>query len=253
MKVFLIASLFFLFFFRGPGFFSLAAAPIVDSEIKERAAPREVAVETNIKGSPQPVMVFLGDNVTAGTSAKILDLESPELSFPAVLQEKMNVTVINSGFKWATAAIALGHIENAVFQHEPDMVVINLGLIDFLTKTPPRETGDNLQTLITALDNGTRKIFLVRFYDEYILRANMNHMGLREQEQLNLLSEYNGIFRNLSARNNIELITGIWEGLDYGYNIASDFLNPTAEGHQVMAANIFKFLEPELKTKNLLK
>jgi len=273
-KKLFVALSFFLFIFKGPGYFLCAAGSAAESNFarrmaernenvneaagntvneSSRAVPNEPAIKETADKPSGLNMVFIGDNVTLGTSAITLDFDFPEVSFPAVLQNRMNLTVINSGKRWATSAIYLGLLDEMVFSYDPDAVVINLGLIDFLTKTPPGETGKNLQEIISALNNGKRKIFLARFYDEDILRANMNHMELTLNEQNKLLKEYDDVYRDLSIKNDIVLITGIWEGLEYGINIAGDYINPTAEGHRVMAETFFRFFKPYLEAYNLTK
>lgn len=214
---------------------------------------REMAGFIGIKIYDRPLILFFGDNVTSGSNATIQDADDPASAYPAVLQERLRISVVNSGNSWDTTKTALERIDDDILKYEPDIVVINLGLADFFEKIPPSETGKNLQTLITAIKNEERKIFLTRFYDEPILGNTMSYWEMSEKDQNNLLTEYNTMFSNLSKANDAELITDIWDGLQYDDTIGEDYINPTAEGHRIMAGNFLKFLRPYLEANGFLK
>ena len=201
----------------------------------------------------RPLLVFLGDGVTAGTDAIVPDEDDPASAYPAILQERLKIAIINSGVSWETTADALERIGD-ILKYDPEIVVINLGYMDFLSEVNPTETNKNLQSIIDALKKeGNRKIYLTRFYDEFILRTYMTDTEKTAREQDNLIANYDGIFRNLSRVNNIELITGIWDGLQYDDTIAEDYIHPTAEGHKIMAGNFFRALLPYLQTNGFLR
>ena len=200
----------------------------------------------------KPLLVFLGDSVTAGTSATIQDEEDPASAYPAILQTMLTINILNSGVSWDSTELALERIED-VIKYDPDVVVINLGLTDFIERTAPSETLRNLQSIINALKSNDRKIYLTRFYDEFILRDNMLGWEMSDKEQDDLYNEYEGIFRTLSRLNDVELITGVWDGLQYDDTISTDFMNPTAEGHKIMAGNFFNALRSYMGTHNFLK
>ena len=219
---------------------------------------KSIAEPNDIKQNQEEVndtiyMVFLGDNVTAGTGATVPDTDDRENAFPALIQRMLNITVINSGINWNTTAIALENLDDTVLKYSPEIVVINLGLVDFIMKVSPAVIKENLQKIINVIQNSGAKIFLTRFYDEYILRSFMNFWEMNIYEQNYLIQEYNKIFNDLAENNNVELIINIWTGLDYNDTIAGDHINPNVKGHYLMAENFLNALKPYLESKNFLK
>jgi lysophospholipase L1-like esterase len=213
----------------------------------------ELLAEVFGNSSYDYLMLFLGDSVTAGTSAVTPEVDDRGKAFPALLAELVKIPVINSGINWNTSAMALERLNEDVLGRNPTIVVINLGFSDFLQRIPPRETMKNLQSIISTLNEGERKIYLTRFYDEDILRGFMQFWEMNEEAQLELLYEYDDIFAQLARNNNIELITGIWEGLAQGETISEDYINPNAEGHKLMAQNYLRVLRPFLEERKLLR
>ena len=202
----------------------------------------------------KPIMVFLGDGVTAGANANADDEDDPSIAYPAVLKELMKISVLNSGVSWESTQDTLARVPYDVLKYDPDIVIINLGLSDFLERIPVQTTSRNIQSIINLLrEDGPRRIFLTRFYDEKILKNSWTYWNISEIEQTRLLAEYNTVFNNLARTNNVELITNIWEGLDYDDTIGEDYIYPTAEGQRIMAGNFFRVLRPFLAENNYLK
>lgn len=201
----------------------------------------------------KPLLVFLGENITSGYNVTVSDSEDPSKAYPAVLEERLSIHVLNSSDSWAPTAQTLERVSEDVAVYDPDIVVIELGYSDFLSRVDPAETSKNLQDIITILKRGERKIYLVRFYDERTLRSTMEYWEMTPREQTNLLATYDTMFRNLSRNNNIELITGIWDGLEYDDTIGDDSLHPTAEGQRIMAGNLYRSLRPYLEANKFLK
>ena len=200
----------------------------------------------------KPLMVFLGDGVTAGTNATVMGEDDPASAYPAILQGMVTLNILNAGVGWSPSSNALERVEG-ILKYDPDIVVINVGLIDFSEKIDPSETAKNLQAIIDALKVSDRKIFLTRFYDEFILRNFMDYWEMPDREQTNLINVYDGMFRTLSRVNNVDLITGIWDGLQPNDTISDDGLHPTKEGHKIMAGNFYNSLKAYLGAQNFLK
>jgi len=201
----------------------------------------------------KPIIAFLGDSVTTGSNALGDGNDDPASAYPAVIQGLVKISVLNSGVGWEETDQTLKRLDYDVIKYDPDIVVINLGLNDFMDKISPQDTAKNLQSIIDLIKVGGPKIFLARFYDEWILRNTMAGWGMSDTDQDNLITEYNTMFTNLSKTNNIDLITNIWDGLQYQDTIGDDWVNPTVEGQKIMAGNIFRALKPYLQANNYLK
>lgn len=200
-----------------------------------------------------PIMVFLGDDVTAGVNATTPNVEDPDHAYPGILKSQLKMTVINSAVGGNTTTLAIDSLTHDVLRYEPAIVVINLGLADVLNNITPADTARNLQTIITAVKQDDRKIYLTRFYDDEILKTILTSMDISDADQMRLSVAYDTMFRDLSRLNNVDLITGIWDGLEYDDTISNDGIDPTAEGQKIMAGNFFKVLKPYLEPHGLLK
>ena len=199
----------------------------------------------------KPLMVFLGDGVTAGTNAAGTGEDDPASAYPAILQDMVTCNILNAGAGWTDSADALYRVED-ILKYDPDIVVVNVGLMDLDNNVDPTETARNLQAIIDALGPNQRKIFLVRFYDDFVLQYVVGD-SMSEIEQTNLMNVYDGIFRSLVRVNNVELITGIWDGLQHNDTISYDGYHPTKEGHKIMAGNFYNALKVYLGAQNYLK
>jgi len=213
---------------------------------------RKMAGLLGIRLYEKPLLVFLGDGITAGTNATIPGENDPASAYPAVLQDMVTLNILNSGIEWNQVSDALERVED-VLKYDPDIVVINIGFSDFISQVDPSSTARDLQAIVDALRGGDRKLYLTRFYDEFILRNFMDDWEMTDREQINLINVYDAMFRNISRANNIDLISGIWDGLQYEDTISDDYIHPTKEGHKIMAGNFYNALKPYLAERKYLK
>ena len=104
-------------------------------------------------------LVCLGDSLTAGYGATASFEEDKSKSYPAYLQKKANISVINAGVSGDTTAQALVRVDSDVLSEDPKIVIILLGANDFFDflHFPVSETKKNLQSIIKKVDNRKRK------------------------------------------------------------------------------------------------
>jgi len=186
-------------------------------------------------------LVCLGDSLTAGYGATTAFEEDKSKSYPAYLQKKANISVINAGVSGDTTAQALVRVDSDVLSEDPKIVIILLGANDFFQSIPISTTQNNLQNIINKIDNGNRKIYLAKFYTD-AMAALISILGLS-----GTFTQYNDMFTTLKeSSSNIELIEDIWTGV-WGVHM-SDFIHPNAEGYEIMADNIYNEVQPYLQT-----
>ena len=184
-------------------------------------------------------LVCLGDSLTAGYGATASFEEDKSKSYPAYLEKKDNISVINAGVSGDTTTQALARVDSDVLPEYPEIIIILLGANDFLHIIPISTTQDNLQNIINKVDNKNRKIYLAKFYTD-VMAASMSIPS-------GIITQYNNMFITLAASsNNIELIEDIWTGV-WGVHM-SDPIHPNAEGYEIMADNIYKVVQPYLQT-----
>jgi acyl-CoA thioesterase-1 len=180
-------------------------------------------------------ILFLGDSITAGYGLEVSE------AYPALIQAKIdaqrwNFAVINAGQSGDTSAGGLNRL-NWLLKNRIDVLLLELGGNDGLRGLPAESTKKNLQSIIER----SKKIYP----NIKIVIAGMKvppNMGADYAKQ------FNAIFPELAKKNQAALIPFILEGVGgvRELNLA-DGIHPTAKGHERVAANVWKVLEPLLR------
>jgi acyl-CoA thioesterase-1 len=187
---------------------------------------------TSASISGEETIVCLGDSITAGTSATVPGKDDKSKSWPAFLQKKVNIPVINAGVAGNTSAQGLARVKRDVISKNPRIVIILLGANDYHQKIPMATTKNNLQRIIDMVNDGKRKIYLGRQYPVW-------------NEQVE------NMFNTLALSNNIEQIGFSWDGV---WDVSIDGgMHPNAKGYEILAEHFFNTLKPYLEANNLLK
>jgi acyl-CoA thioesterase-1 len=179
-------------------------------------------------------VVIIGDSLAAGYG---LD---PSEAFPALIQKKIDelgwpFVVVNAGVSGDTSSGGLRRIE-WLLKHRIDVLLLELGGNDGLRGLTPDVTKTNLQAIIDR----TRK----RYPKAQIVIAGMQmppNMGA------DYTNRFQKIFPDLARENEAALVPFLLEGV--GGNAAlnlPDRIHPTAAGHQIVAENVWKVLQPIL-------
>ena len=181
---------------------------------------------------------MLGNSLAAGYG---LD---PDDSFPALIQQKLDslnweIEVINAGLSGETSAAGLRRID-WLLRRKIDVLILELGGNDGLRGITPDVTKQNLQGIIDK----TRE----QYPEVRIIIAGM-------QIPPNLGQEYTGVFRDLfpqlADKNGAVLIPFLLEGVGgVPHLMQRDGIHPTAEGHRIVAKNVWDVLEPVLSELN---
>jgi acyl-CoA thioesterase-1 len=196
-------------------------------------------------------LVCLADSLTAGHGATTPGEDNFDKSFPSFLQKKVSIPVINAGVTGNTTIQGLVRVNDDVISRNPKIVVIGLGANDFFQNIPLSTTKENLQNIISMVNNESRKIYLAKFYTEAIAREMITMFDINDyDEQTSINNQYNELFYSLATSNNIELREDIWDGV-WGIHM-SDHIHPDEHGYKIMAENIFKVLKPYLQENNKL-
>ena len=176
-------------------------------------------------------IVFFGNSITAGYG---LDLGQ---AFPSRIQEKLDsmslpYKVINAGVSGETSSGGRSRID-WILKQQVDIFVLELGGNDGLRGIPIAETKKNLQTIIDRVKQ--------KYPAAKIIITGMQippNMGKK------YTTEFRSMFPDLAKQNNISIVPFILEGV--GGNAAlnqSDGIHPTAEGHRILANNVWSVLK----------
>ncbi|HYC71272.1 MAG TPA: arylesterase [Opitutaceae bacterium] len=176
-------------------------------------------------------ILFFGDSLTAGYG-----LDPDEPAYPALIQQRieeagLNWRVVNAGLSGDTTAAGLRRLD-WVLRQRVDILVLELGGNDGLRGIPPDLSRANLQSMIDRAR--------ARYPDCTVVLAGMllpPNMG----------EEYRGafarIYPELAERNRTPFIPFLLEGVGGipELNLA-DGIHPNADGHRIVADNVWKVL-----------
>ena len=181
-------------------------------------------------------ILILGDSITVGYGLE------PAQAYPALIQAKIEAKrwqfkAINAGQSGDTSAGGLGRLD-WLLKNRVDVLVLELGGNDGLRGLPVETIGKNLQAIIDR----TKK----KYPNAKVILAGMKvppNMG-RDYG-----AKFEATFRDLAKRNKAALIPFVLEGVGgmRGLNLP-DGIHPTAKGQEIVAANVWKVLEPVLRS-----
>ncbi|MDR0718748.1 MAG: GDSL-type esterase/lipase family protein [Treponema sp.] len=199
-----------------------------------------------------PTLVCFGNSLTAGYGATTAGIDDKANSYPAYLQNRVSIPVINAGISGNTTLQALVRINNDVLSKNPLIVIVELGANDVFRRVLLDSTRDNLQKIIALLDDGNRKIYIAKFYTEVVAREMLHTVEIDDYAyQTAIINRYDDMFNALAESNNVELIDDIWKGV-WGIHM-SDAVHPNKSGYEIMANNYYDAIKPYLEANNLLK
>lgn len=200
------------------------------NELKERV--EEQAVDDG------KVILFYGNSITAGYG---LDLSE---AFPALIQNRLDslgydYRVINAGLSGETSASGLSRIE-WVMRTPIDIFVLELGGNDGLRGISLNETRRNLESILMKVK--------AEYPQVRIIVAGMQippNMGQEYTE------EFRTIFPALAEKFDAALIPFLLDGVGGNPELnLPDGIHPTAEGHKILAGNVWEVLELMLEKES---
>lgn len=185
----------------------------------------------------RPAIVVLGDSLAEG-----LGVERGR-SFPDILQQRLDSRgysyhVVNLGVSGDTTTGGLGRLDYAL-SLKPAILVLELGGNDGLRGIPVSSTKKNLDQMISAAQkNGTEVLLTgmtlpINYGPEYI-------------------HQFEAVYRDLARSHKVRLVPSLMQPIVDGFKsrpgiMQADGIHPTAEGHELLADNVFQFLKPMLK------
>lgn len=201
---------------------------------KDAAAQEEKKISIAETSADNKTIVFFGNSLTAGYG---LD---PTEAYPALIQNiidslKLNYKVVNAGVSGETSAGGNGRID-WILRQPVDVFVLELGGNDGLRGIPLTETKKNLQAIIDKVKTiyPSAKVML----EGMQIPPNMGQQYARE---------FKNIYPQLAAKNNTLLLPFLLKdvGGDPKLN-QQDGIHPTAEGHKIVAQNVWSVLKEAL-------
>lgn len=182
-------------------------------------------------------IVFFGDSITFGNGLN----DPASQAYPALIQKKIDAAhlawrVVNAGSSGETTSGGLRRVE-WILRQPVDVFVLALGGNDGLRGIDPAISLANLQGIIDRVraKNPRAKIVLA---------------GLQLPPSLgpDYTRDFAAIYPALAEKNHATLVPFLLEGVGGVPELNQpDLIHPTAEGHVLVAENVWKILRPLLQ------
>jgi len=201
---------------------------VSDKEAANQAT--KMTTETSDKAS-DPTILFFGNSLTAGYG---LD---PEESFPSRIEDivdslDLDYKIVNAGLSGETTSGGLNRID-WVLSQRVDVFVLELGANDMLRGLPLEETEKNLKAIMDRVK--------AKYPEAKIVLAEMLAAPNMGQDYA---TDFRQIYTDLSKSEEVALMPFfLQEVADKPELILPDGKHPNANGQQIVAAYIWKYLQ----------
>lgn len=184
-------------------------------------------------GSSAPLIVALGDSITAGYGLK------PTETYPALLQQRLQRDgyrhrVVNAGVNGDTTADARRRLA-AALRPGTSIVIVALGLNDVKTR-PPRPIAEiqrDLEAIIAEAQRRRLTVLLCGFKMPLAIDTTYER-------------QFREIYPALAAKYHVPLIPDLMSIVWQGDNMTSDGFHPNATGARFIARQVYSALKPLL-------
>jgi acyl-CoA thioesterase-1 len=179
-------------------------------------------------------ILFFGNSLTAGYGV------DPSEAFPALIQNKIDsmklgYKVINGGVSGETSAGGNGRID-WILRQPVDVFILELGGNDGLRGIPLTETKRNLQAIIDKVKT--------KYPAAKLVLAGMQIPPNMGQQYA---MAFTNLYPGLASENKIVLIPFLLQGVGGDAKLnQQDGIHPTAEGHKIVAENVWNVLKTVL-------
>jgi acyl-CoA thioesterase-1 len=170
--------------------------------------------------SADAVVLAFGDSVTAGVGA------SAGEDYPGQLAELTGLKVVNAGVSGDTAREAGKRLGPLLANHQPDMVIVELGGNDFLRQTQAARVKEYVRGIIRAAHETGAVVVLVSVPRLSLLRASVG--ALTDSP----------IYAELAAEEGVLLVPDVFSEVLSDDALHADKIHPNARGYRQLAQGI---------------
>ena len=203
-----------------------------DKNGREATGKDTVQTTAKVSAAKKKTIVFFGNSLTAG-----FGLDDPSQAFSGLIQKRIDslglqYKVINAGVSGETTSGGNSRID-WLLKQPLDVFVLELGGNDGLRGIPVSETKKNLQAILDKVK--------ARYPDAKLVLAGMQippNMGQK------YATDFKKVYKEIADSNNIKLIPFLLEGVGGESKLnQADGIHPTAEGHRILAENVWIILK----------
>jgi len=178
------------------------------------------------------VIVAFGNSLTAGFGA------DPGKSFPDFLQQDLAAAglkwhVVNAGVSGDTTTDGLARLSE-VLADKPSITIVEFGGNDGLRGLPIETTRANLEQMVQMLQAAGSKVVLAG-------------MTLPPNYGPDYIHSFERIYRDLAVKYKVARIPFLLDGVAIHPELMQrDGIHPTAEGNEIVAKTVMRYLKPLL-------
>jgi len=177
----------------------------------------------------QPVILVIGDSLSAAFGIE------RQAGWVNLLQKRLDqkgysYRVVNASISGNTTRAGLARLPAALKQHNPAIVIIELGGNDGLRGLSLKEFQNNLSRMTAMAKEANAKVLLC---------------GVRIPPNLGLVygSKFLGVYREVSEKHQVPLVTYILKGIsDKSELMQKDGVHPTEQGQPIILENVWERL-----------
>lgn len=196
-----------------------------------------LGLSPNVSGTSKPnTLLVVGDSLSAeygiarGTGwVALLDKQ--------LAQEKQTWRVVNASVSGDTTAGGLSRLPRLLKQHQPKLVVIELGGNDALRGFPLKTTESNLTQMAVACRKAEAEVLLIgmqvppNYGQEYAQAFSRMFVRISQQQRTQLVPF---------------MLKGVADANDPTALFQSDRIHPTAQAHPIILSNVWPVLKKML-------
>lgn len=179
----------------------------------------------SLQAAERPVILVMGDSLSAAYNLPA------SAGWVSLLEERLkkqtNWLVVNASISGETTSGGLTRLPGLLRQHQPDLVLLELGANDGLRGLPPKLISNNLEKMLTLSQESGAKVMLIGI----LLPPNYGPAYLAQFEQT---------YPNLAKKHQLPLVPFLLEGVaDKPSLMQADGLHPTAEAQPIILETVW--------------
>ena len=192
-------------------------------------------ISLNTLAAKQITIMLYGDSLMAGYGLNQNENLSSALTAKFNLKET-TVLIINASVSGNTTSNGLARLDWSLGE-SPNIVILCLGANDMLRGIDPKYIKENLNTMISKINESGSKVILAG------MRSPKSMGGIYQQR-------FDQMYREIAEEHDLTFMPFLLEGiaLEKKY-LQDDYKHPNALGIQVMADNLYPYI---LESMNLL-